>query len=148
MPVSARSGEGVPTLLELLVERIPQGPPLYADSEVTDQPIEVRLAELVREQALRVTRREVPHSVAVVVDELERADGLTRVHASVVVERDSQKPILIGAGGETLKLIGTRARQEMELLLGSKVFLDLRVRVEREWQRDPRAFDRLGLYRR
>jgi len=145
VPVSARTGEGVGTLLELLVERIPEGPALYPDSEVTDQPIEVRLAELVREQALRVTRQEVPHSVAVVVDELEREGGLTRVHASVVVERDSQKPILIGARGETLKLIGTRAREEMELLLGSKVFLDLRVRVEREWQRDPKAFDRLGL---
>ncbi|MGZ4132889.1 MAG: KH domain-containing protein, partial [Actinomycetota bacterium] len=110
----------------------------------TDQPLEVRLAELVREQALAVTREEVPHSIAVVVEELERTPDLVRIHASLIVERESQKPIVIGRGGETLKAIGTRARGQMELLLDAKVFLDLRVKVLKEWQRDPKALERLG----
>jgi GTPase len=86
----------------------------------------------------------VPHSIAVVVEELEREDSLTKVHALLIVERDSQKGIVIGRGGETLKTIGTRAREEMELVLGTKVFLDLHVKVLKEWQRDPRALERLG----
>jgi GTPase len=142
--VSAKSGSGVRHLLGLLVDRLPEGPAYYPADEVTDQPLEVRLAELVREKALAVTRQEVPHSIAVVVDELEREDGLLKVHASLIVERESQKGIVIGKGGETLKTIGTRAREEMELLVGSKVFLDLRVKVLKEWQRDPKALQRLG----
>ena len=145
VPVSARSGEGVDTLLELLVEHLPDGPLLYPADEQTDQPLELRLAELVREQALAVTREEVPHSIAVVVEELEREDDLTRVHATLVVERDSQKGIVIGKGGATLKAIGTAAREEMEQLLATRVFLDLRVKVMKEWQRDPKAMNRLGL---
>jgi GTPase len=144
VPVSAKSGSGVRHLLGLLVDRLPEGPAYYPADEVTDQPLEVRLAELVREKALAVTRQEVPHSIAVVVDELEREDGLLKVHASLIVERESQKGIVIGKGGETLKTIGTRAREEMELLVGSKVFLDLRVKVLKEWQRDPKALQRLG----
>jgi GTP-binding protein Era len=144
MPVSARQGEGLAELLDLIVARLPEGPPLYPVDEQTDVPLEVHLAELVREQALAVTREEVPHSVAVVVDEIEREGNLTRVIAAIVVERDSQKGILIGKGGETLKTIGTKARAEMEPLLGTKVFLDLRVKVAKEWQRDPKALDRLG----
>ncbi len=144
VPVSARDGEGVDHLRELVLERLPQGPALYSGEFVTDQPIEYRLAELVREQALRLTRQEVPHSIAVVVDELEREDGLTRVHATLVVERDSQKGIVIGRGCETLKAIGSHARREMEPLVGTRVFLDLRVKVLKEWQRDPKALDRLG----
>jgi GTP-binding protein Era len=98
----------------------------------------------VREKALAVTRQEVPHSIAVVVEELEREDSITKVHAALIVERESQKGIVIGKGGETLKTIGSRARQEMELVLGTKVFLDLRVKVLKEWQRDPKALQRLG----
>jgi GTP-binding protein Era len=144
VPVSARTGRGVGLLRDLLVERLPDGPPLYPVDEVSDQPLDVRLSEIVREKALAVTRQEVPHSIAVVVDELETADGLTTVRASLVVERDSQKGIVIGKGGETLKAIGSRARAEMERELGTKVFLDLRVKVLKEWQRDPKALQRLG----
>jgi len=144
VPVSAKTGRGVDLLRDLIVARLPQGPPLYPPQEVTDLPLDVRLAEIVREQALAVTREEVPHSVAVVVEELEREVELTRIVATVVVERDSQKPILIGKGGEVLKTIGTRARHEMEPLLGTRVYLDLRVKVLKEWQRDPKALRRLG----
>ena len=145
VPVSAQSGEGVDVLRDLLLSRMPEGPMLYPSDTDTDEPIEITLAELVREQALRVTREEVPHSIAVVVDEVEREGDLTSIHASLVVERDSQKGIVIGHGGETLKAIGTAARLQMEPLLGTRVFLDLRVKVLKEWQRDPRALDRLGL---
>jgi GTP-binding protein Era len=144
VPVSAQSGEGVATVRALVIARLPEGPPLYPEDDVTDQPMDIRLAELVREQALRVTREEVPHSVAVVVEEVEREGDLTRIGATIVVERDSQKGIVIGHGGETLKQIGTMARGQMELLLGTRVFLDLRVKVVKEWQRDPRALNRLG----
>jgi len=144
VPVSAFAGTGVDALRDLITSKLPEGPPLFPDGEITDQPVEIRLAELVREQALRVTREEVPHSVAVVVEELERMDNLTRIYASIVVERASQKGILIGHGGDTLKAIGTGARHQMEELLGTKVFLDLRVKVMKEWQRDPKALDRLG----
>jgi len=144
VPVSATTGAGVATLRGLLVARLPEGPPLYPPDDVTDQGLEERLGELVREQALRRTRDEVPHSIAVVMDEVERDDALVRIHASLIVERDSQKGIVIGKGGATLKAIGTDARAEMEELLGTKVFLDLRVTVLKEWQRDPRALERLG----
>ena len=144
VPVSARTGRGVGVLLDLLIERLPEGPAHYPADEVTDQPLEIRLAEIVREKALAVTRQEVPHSIAVVVDELEDGEDLVRVHASLVVERDSQKGIVIGKGGQTLKTIGSRAREEMELVLARRVFLDLRVKVLREWQRDPKALQRLG----
>jgi GTP-binding protein Era len=117
---------------------------LYPPDEVTDVPIEERLAELIREQALAVTREEVPHSIAVVVEDVEREEDLTRVHANLIVERDSQKGIVIGRGGETLKTIGSKARGEMEALLGTRLFLDLRVKVLKEWQRDPKALQRLG----
>jgi GTPase len=144
VPLSAQTGEGVDLLRGLIVARLPEGPALYPPEEVTDQSVEVRLAELVREQALRDTREEVPHSVAVVVDEMEREGDLTRIHASLVIERDSQKGILIGKGGATLKAIGSGARPAMERLLGTKVYLDLHVKVMKEWQRDPKALNRLG----
>jgi GTPase len=145
VPVSAAMGTGVDTLLELLIGRMPLGPALFPDGEVTDLPIEVRIAELVREQALAITREEVPHSVAVMVEEIEHEDGLARIFASIVVERDSQKGILIGHGGATLKAIGSRAREQIELLVGERVFLDLRVKIMKGWQRDPKMLDRLGL---
>jgi GTP-binding protein Era len=144
VPVAAKTGRGVETLRDLLIGRLPEGPPLYPTDEITDQPVETRLAELIREKALHVTHQEVPHSIAVVVEEIAREAGLTTVHASLIVERESQKGIVIGSGGRTLKTIGSRAREEMELVLGTKVFLDLRVKVLREWQRDPRSLDRLG----
>jgi GTP-binding protein Era len=144
VPTSARGGKGIGLLRDLILDRLPEGPPLYPPDDLTDQPLEVQLAELIREQALHVTRQEVPHSIAVVIEELEHEPALTSVHATLVVERDSQKGIVIGKGGETLKTIGTAARQEMERLLGTKVFLDLRVKVVKEWQRDPKALERLG----
>jgi GTP-binding protein Era len=144
VPVSALGGAGVDTLRDLLVARMPQGPALFPEGEVTDQPMEARIAELVREQALAVTREEVPHSVAVVIDEIEREGALARIHASIIVERDSQKGILVGRGGQTLKTIGSRAREQIEPLVGERVFLDLHVKVMKEWQRDPKALDRLG----
>ena len=144
VPISARGGDGVDTLRDLIVARMPEGPSLYPDDDVTDQSTEQRLAELVREQALQVTRQEVPHSIAVTIEEIEREDDLTRVHANLVVERDSQKGIVIGKGGATLKAIGSAARVEMEQLLGTRVHLDLRVKVVKEWQRDTKALDRLG----
>jgi GTP-binding protein Era len=144
VPVSAKTGRGVGVLLDLLVDHLPEGPAYYPTDAVTDQPLEVRLAEIVREKALAVTRQEVPHSIAVVVEELEESEALTRIHASLIVELDSQKGIVIGKGGETLKKIGSRAREEMERVLGHKVFLDLHVKVLKEWQRDPKALQRLG----
>jgi GTPase len=144
VPVSAKTGRGVGVLLDLLVDRLPEGPAYYPTGTVTDQPLEVRVAEIVREKALEVTRQEVPHSIAVVVEELEESDSLTKIHASLIVERDSQKGIVIGTGGGTLKTIGSRAREEIERVLGHKVFLDLHVKVLKEWQRDPKALQRLG----
>jgi len=144
VPVSAKTGRGVGALLGLLVDRLPEGPSYYPADTVTDQRLEDRLAEIVREKALAVTRQEVPHSIAVVVEELDRSPTLTTIHASLIVERDSQKGIVIGRGGETLKTIGSRAREEMERVLGHQVFLDLHVKVLKEWQRDPKALQRLG----
>jgi len=144
VPVSAATGAGVDTLRALVVARLPEGPPLYPPEDITDLSLETRLAELIREQALRRTRDEVPHSIAVEIDEIERDGALTRIHANLVVERDSQKGIVIGKGGATLKAIGTDARAEIERLLGSHAYLDLRVTVLKEWQRDPRALERLG----
>jgi GTP-binding protein Era len=131
----------------VLASTLPEGPPLYPLDETTDQTIETRIAEIIREKALGLTREEVPHSIAVRLEELERDDekGLVRISCSVLVERDSQKGIVIGKGGAMLQQIGSAARRDLETLLGSKVFLDLRVKVLKEWQRDPGALDRLGL---
>jgi GTP-binding protein Era len=128
----------------LVASVLPEGEPLFPVGDVTDLPLEERVAEIVREKALAVTREEVPHSIAVVIEELEREDGLVRIEGSVLVERDSQKGIVIGRGGETLKAIGTRAREELEALFGEKVYLSLRVKVLKDWQRDPAKLDRLG----
>jgi GTP-binding protein Era len=133
--MSARTGAGVPELLEEVVARLPEGPPLYPPDELTDQPQHRIVAELIREKVLELTREEVPHSVAVVVDDMSTDDdGTVRIDASIYVERDSQKGIVIGKGGRLLKEAGTRARRDVEALLGSHVFLDLRVKVERDWQ--------------
>ena len=144
VPASAKNGKGVGVLRDLILERLPEGPALYPVDEVTDEPLLARLAEVIREKALHVTHQEVPHSIAVVIDETEHEEDLMKIHATLVVERDSQKGIVIGKGGRTLKVIGSRAREEIELLVGTKVFLDLHVKVLKEWQRDPRALQRLG----
>src|SRR4029453_16418970 len=125
------------------VDPLPDGPAYYPTDTVTDQPLEVLLAEIVREKALAIARQEVPHSIAVVVEELAESDSLTKIHASLIVKRTSQKGIVIGRGGETLKTIGSRAREEIERVLGRQVFLDLHVKVLKEWQRDPKALQRL-----
>ena len=145
VPISARTGDNVTLLRDLLLERIPEGPMYYPPGTRRDQPPQVFVAELVREKLLRRTRDELPHSVAVVTEEYEeRDDGLLEIHALIYVERDSQKPIVIGKGGSTIKAVGTEAREEIELLFGRRVFLDLRVKIEKDWQRRAHALERLG----
>ena len=144
VPVSAKAGRGLEELLGVLVEALPEGPRYYEPGDVTDQPLEHRVAEIVREKALALTREEIPHSVATQVEEIARQDGLTRISCLLLVERESQKGIVIGKGGSMLKQIGTLAREELEAVLGTKVHLDLRVKVQKEWQRDASALTRLG----
>jgi GTP-binding protein Era len=144
VPVSAKGGRGLDELLKVLVGALPEGPHYFEAQEVTDQPLELRVAEIVREKALALTREEIPHSVATQVEEITRDDGLTRISCLLLVERDSQKGIVIGKGGSMLKRIGTLAREELEAVLGTKVHLDLRVKVQKEWQRDATALTRLG----
>jgi GTP-binding protein Era len=145
-PVSARTGRGVPELREHLASLMPSGPFLFPPQEQSDQPLDVLLAELVREQVLRRTFQEVPHAVEVVIDELEeRDDGLTVVRALVWVETESQKGILIGSGGRMIKNVGIAARRELERELGTRVHLDLSVRVRRGWRADEALLDRLGI---
>jgi GTPase len=145
-PVSARTGAGVDELVGHLVSLLPEGPFLYPDGERSDQPEHVQLAELVREQVLARTRDELPHAVEVEVRELEDGeDGRLRVEASLWAESESQKGILIGAGGRTIKAIGTAARKEIEAAIGRNAHLDLRVRVRKGWRRDDALLDRLGI---
>jgi GTP-binding protein Era len=147
VPVSARTGEQLELLVELLLRHLPEGRPLYPEGHTSDEPEQHLVAELIREKALAVVREELPHSVAVLVEEMgpdpEREDLLV-IRANLFVERASQKPIVLGKGGSVLRDIGTRARQELEALFGTKVYLDLRVKVAKEWQRDPRQLSRLG----
>jgi GTP-binding protein Era len=145
-PVSALRGAGVPELVEHLTSLLPEGSFLYPAEDTSDLPEEVKLAELIREQALRRTRDEVPHAVEVEVDELEeRADGSLVVHARLWTETESQKGILIGAGGRMVMAIGSDARREMEAATGRRVHLDLTVRVRKGWRRDEGLLDRLGI---
>lgn len=143
VPLAAATGAGLDTLVELLAERMPEGPAYYPPDQVSDQTVEQHLAEIIREKAITVMREEVPHSIAVVVDDIERGE-LTRVYAVVYVERDSQKGIVIGRGGQVLRDIGARAREELEDILDDRVYLDLRVKLMKEWQRDPKKLERLG----
>jgi GTP-binding protein Era len=146
VPVSALKGSGVDVLREALVRLLPEGPFYFPVEQHSDQPLAVALAELVREQALKRTREEVPHSIEVQVEDLERrADGLTVVRAVLWAETDSQKAILIGRGGRMVRDIGTGARKEIERELGTRVHLDLTVRVRRGWRRDEGLLDRLGI---
>jgi GTP-binding protein Era len=150
VPVSAVSGAGVDLLHRLLVERLPPGPAFYPDGDVTDEPEEVLVAELIREAALEDLRDELPHSLAVVVDEMVAREDrpadrpLLDVRATLYVERSSQKPIVVGRRGERVKRVGAAAREHIERLLGTQVYLDLHVKVAKEWQRDPKQLRRLG----
>ncbi|WP_447646454.1 GTPase Era [Nocardioides zeae] len=150
VPVSATAGDQVDLLAELLLRLLPEGPALYPDGELTDTPEEAIVADLVREAALEGVRDELPHSIAVVVEEMrlrpDRPDDkpLLDVHANVFVERESQKGIIIGHKGSRLREIGSAARGQIEAMLGTPVYLDLRVKVAKDWQRDPRQLRRLG----
>lgn len=140
-PVSAKTGDGIPELREELAALLPEGPAYFPEGERTDLPVEAQVAELVREKALALTKEEVPHAISVEVEEL----GEKVVRANLYVETDSQKQILVGRGGSMVKQIGTKARPEIEHLLGHPVFLDLQVKVQPKWRRDERHLERLGL---
>jgi GTP-binding protein Era len=150
VPVSAVAGQQVPLLAELLVPLLPEGPPLYPDGDLTDEPEQVMVAELIREAALEGVRDELPHSIAVVVEEMvPREDRpadrpLLDIHANIFIERPSQKGIVIGPKGKRLKEVGTTSRGHIEALLGTPVYLDLHVKVAKDWQRDPKQLRRLG----
>jgi GTPase len=146
VPVSAVSGEQLDVLERVMAGHLPPSPRLYPDDMITDEPEQVMVAELIREAALEGVRDELPHSIAVLVEEMIPAEDrpLTRIYADIYVERASQKAIVIGAGGTRLRDVGIRARAEIEALLGTKVYLDLHVRVAKEWQRDPKQLRRLG----
>lgn len=147
VPVSAVDGFQVELLAELLLARMPPSPPLYPSGELTDEPEQTLVAELVREAALEGVREELPHSLAVVVEEMsprEGREGLLDIYVNLYVERDSQKAIVIGRGGQRLKEVGSRARAHIEALLGTSVYLDLHVKIAKDWQRDPKQLRRLG----
>ncbi|MGY1709270.1 GTPase Era [Geodermatophilus sp. SYSU D00758] len=151
VPVSAVAGDQVELLEDILVGLLPEGPPLYPEEQATDSDVDRQLAELVREAALEKVRQEVPHSLAVTIEETARRPDpkrpggeLVEVHALLHCERPSQKPMLLGRGGEVIRAIGTEARQGMEALLGARVHLDLHVTVLGEWQDDPKKLNRLG----
>ncbi|MGJ6123494.1 GTPase Era [Mycolicibacterium sp. Y3] len=150
VPVSATTGEQLDVLTNVFVAHLPPGPAYYPDGELTDEPEEVLMAELIREAALEGVRDELPHSLAVVIEDIEERPGraddnaLIDVRAILYVERDSQKGIVIGKGGARLREVGTAARTQIEKLLGTKVYLDLRVKIAKNWQRDPKQLGRLG----
>jgi GTP-binding protein Era len=150
VPVSAQSGHQVNLLTDLLLAQLPAGPPLYPEGELTDAPEETIVAELIREAALEGVRDELPHSIAVVVEEMGLRPGrpehspLLDIHANVFVERSSQKGIVIGHRGSRLRDVGSAARQQIEAILGTPVYLDLHVKIAKDWQRDPKQLRRLG----
>jgi GTP-binding protein Era len=150
VPVSAVSGDQVQLLADLLVAQLPEGPQLYPDGDLTDAPEEILVAELIREAALDGVRDELPHSIAVVVEEMglreDRPEDkpLLDIHANVYIERSSQKGIMIGHKGARLRDVGTVARKQIEALLGTPVYLDLHVKIAKDWQRDPRQLRKLG----
>jgi GTP-binding protein Era len=150
VPVSATTGVNIDVLTQLLIGTIPEGPSLYPEDEVTDQPVDITIAEYIREAALAQARDELPHSIAVVVEEIvpreDRPAGkpLTDVRADIYVERDSQKAIVIGAKGSRLRDIGAESRPAIERLLGTGVYLDLHVKLAKDWQKDPKQLRRLG----
>src|SRR5215471_8687766 len=148
VPVSATSGDNVDRLERAIIDRLPEGEPLYPPEFLTDQPERFFAAEIVREKVLQHTRDEIPFSSAVVVDKFDEPDGRSGVltlHCTIVVDRESQKPILVGRGGEMIKRIGTAARQDLETFFDTKVYLDLHVRVKSEWREDENVLKDLGL---
>jgi GTP-binding protein Era len=151
VPISALNGDNVDRLERVLLSHLPEGEPLYPDDFLTDQPERFFVAEIVREQVLQHTRAELPFASAVVVDRFEEPDapgGMLRLYCTILVERESQKPIVVGRGGAMIKAIGTAARIELERFFDAKVFLDLRVKVRADWREDERVLDALGLPRR
>jgi GTP-binding protein Era len=144
VPVSAVSGHQLDTLVDVMTKYLPPSPQLYPDDMLTDEPEQVLIGELIREAALEGVRDELPHSIAVVVEEIIPEGGLTKIYADVYVERSSQKAIVIGAKGSRLRDVGTQARAQIESLIGTKVYLDLHVRVAKDWQRDPKQLRKLG----
>lgn len=146
IPLSAVAGEQLDVLADELLALMPEGPALYEEGVVTDESLEDRIAEIIREAALEGVRDELPHSIAVTIDDISRREEgeITDIYANLVVERDSQKAIIIGHKGSRLRDVGTRARAQIEPLVGTRVFLKLHVRVAKEWQRDPKQLGRLG----
>jgi GTP-binding protein Era len=147
IPVSAVDGFQVDKLSDLLLQKLPEGPQLFPDGDLTDEPEQTLVAELIREAALEGVRDELPHSIAVVVEEMaprEGRDDLIDIHAFVFVERSSQKAIILGHRGERLKQVGMEARKQIERLLGSRVYLNLHIKIAKDWQRDPKQLRRLG----
>lgn len=144
VPCSAVTGDGLDVLTDVMISHLPQSPQLYPDDMLTDEPEHVLIAEMIREAALEGVRDELPHSIAVMVEEIIPSGNLTKIYADIYVERQSQKAIVIGAKGSRLKEVGTASRAQIEDLLGTKVFLDLHVRVAKDWQRDPRQLRKLG----
>jgi GTP-binding protein Era len=146
VPVSALGDDQLDVLADVLISLLPIGPALYPADAVTDESIESRICELIREAALEGVHDELPHSLAVTIDEMNQREDkdLLDIHANVWVERDSQKGIIVGRGGERIKDVGSKSRKEIEALLGQKVFLNIRVKVAPEWQRDPKQLGRLG----
>jgi len=144
IPVSAITDSQVDELRDLIADKLPVGPKFYPDEQISDQSEEQLICERIREAALKDVRQELPHSIAVTIDEMAAKKGITNIHATIHVERDSQRGILLGKGGENLKTIGTRARIDIENLLGQKVFLGLHIKVSKEWQTDAKLLDRLG----
>ena len=148
VPVSATDGTNVDTLEKLFLQYLPEGEPLYPADYVTDQPERFFIGEIVREQVLQLTRDELPFSTAVIVDRIEAApDGITNIYCTILVDRESQKPIVVGRAGSMIKQIGTAARRELEQYLNARVFLDLHVKVKSEWRDDERLLDEMGLRR-
>jgi GTPase len=147
VPVSANTGDGLDRLERVLLEQLPEGEPGFPEDYLTDQPERAMVAEMVREKVLQHTRHELPFSTAVVVDEFdeEERDRLLRLYCTIFVETESQKPIVIGRGGEMIKQIGTDARRDLEAFFGTKVFLDLRVKVNPDWRNNDRVLDGIGL---
>lgn len=148
VPVSAKLGNNVDRLLEQIARYLPEGPQYYPDDQVTDHPEQFVIAELVREKILHMTREEIPHSIAVIIEDMRKQDnGIVQISAVIYVERDSQKGIIIGKQGAMLKEVGKQARKDIENLLGSKIFLELWVKVKKDWRNQERVLRDLGFHR-
>lgn len=145
IPLSARTGENVELVAERLLAHLPEGPPLYPDDFLTDQPERFFVAEMIREQVLRLTREEIPYTTGVLIDSFKEDGPLMRIQATILVERESQKGILIGRGGAMMKAIGTDARKQIEEFLGTRVYLGLFVKVKERWREDARTLEEMGL---